>query len=91
MPPGGAGAAIYATACLAENAALRGETAAARRSFETLLATARLPAATRGWLLTSLAELEERDGRAGAADAAYRDVLQARPRHATPRSPMPIS
>jgi predicted Zn-dependent protease len=31
---------------------------------------------TRGWLLTSLAELEERDGRAAAADAAYRSVLR---------------
>ena len=66
-------------ACLAENAALRGETAAARRSFETLLAARGLPAATRGWLTTSLAELEERDARAGAADAAYRSVLKLGP------------
>ena len=42
---------------------------------------ARLPPATRGWLTTSLAELEERDGRAAAADAAYRSVPRARPRH----------
>ena len=78
---GGAGAEVYARGCLAENAALRGETAAARRSFQTLLADTRLPAATRGWLLTSLAELEERDGRAAAADAAYRAVLGARSGH----------
>jgi hypothetical protein len=40
-----AGAEIYQAACLAENAALRGETAAARRSFETMLAARGLPAA----------------------------------------------
>ena len=70
------GAGVYASACLAENAALRGETAAARRSFQELLADARLSPSTRGWLLTSLAELEERDGRAAAAEAAYRGVLR---------------
>ncbi|MGZ5132097.1 MAG: hypothetical protein ACXWJ1_12335 [Caldimonas sp.] len=70
-----AGAGLHSAACLAENAALRGEVVNARRRFETLLAETRLPAATRGWLLTSLAELEERDGRAAAADAAYRGVL----------------
>ena len=74
-----AGAEVYQAACLAENAALRGETAAARRSFETMLAARGLPASTRGWLTTSLAELEERDGRAGAADAAYRNVLKLGP------------
>jgi predicted Zn-dependent protease len=76
---GRAGADVYAAACLAENAALRGETAAARRSFQTLLADPRLPPGTRGWLLTSLAELEERDGRAAAAEAAYRGVLELGP------------
>ena len=76
---GRAGAEIYMSACLAENAALRGEIAAARRSFETMLAARGLPAGTRGWLTTSLAELEERDARAGAADAAYRKVLELGP------------
>jgi tetratricopeptide (TPR) repeat protein len=76
---GRAGADIYAAACLAENAALRGETAAARRSFQTLLADPRLPPGTRAWVLTSLAELEDRDGRAAAADAAYRGVLKLGP------------
>jgi hypothetical protein len=70
---------VYQTACLAENAALRGETAAARRSFETMLAARGLSAGTRGWLTTSLAELEDRDGRAAAADAAYRNVLKLGP------------
>jgi tetratricopeptide (TPR) repeat protein len=72
---GRAGVDVYATACLAENAALRGEVDAARKSFEAMLADPRLPAGTRGWLTTSLAELEERDGRVVAADAAYRAVL----------------
>ncbi len=76
---GRAGAALYSAACLAENAGLRGDTAAARRSFETLLADPRLAPGARGWLMTSLAELEERDGRAAAADAAYRGVLRLGP------------
>src|SRR6185295_11937489 len=61
------GADLHATACLAENAALRGEVAPARRSFEALLARPGLPAATQGWLLTSLAELEQRERRGAAA------------------------
>lgn len=75
----GAGAQIYAAACLAENQALRGNVVAARKSFESMLADPLLPPATRGWLWTSLAELEERDGRAGPADAAYRGVLRLGP------------
>jgi len=47
--------------------------------LQTLLADARLAPATRGWLLTSLAELEERDGHVAAADAAYRAVLRIGP------------
>src|SRR5689334_6835414 len=73
---GASGADVYASACLAENAALRGETAAARRRFQELLADPKLAPSTRGWLLTSLAELEERDGRVAAAEAAYRGVLR---------------
>ena len=76
---GTAGAAIYASACLAENAALRGDVAAARQTFAGLLADPRLPAAARGWLTTSVAELEERDGRVAAADTAYRAVLRLGP------------
>ena len=73
------GAQLYSAACLAENAALRGEVGAARQRFETLLSDPRLPAGTRAWLLTSLAELEERAGRAAAADAAYRSALRLGP------------
>ncbi|MEO5881618.1 MAG: hypothetical protein ABIQ06_04325 [Caldimonas sp.] len=69
------GADLHSGACLAENAALRGDVAPARRSFEALLSRPGLPPATQGWLLTSLAELEERERRTTAADAAYRRVL----------------
>ena len=74
-----AGAQLHSGACLAENAALRGDVANARRRFEALLAEPRLPATTQGWLLTSLAELEQRDGKAAAADAAFRRVLRLGP------------
>ena len=74
-----AGASLYGSACLAENASLRGEVAAARRTFDGLLADPRLDTGARGWLTTSLAELEERDGRVAAADAAYRAVMQTAP------------
>lgn len=72
------GAELHGRACLAENQALRGEADAARAELERLLA-ARLDAATRGWLLTTRAELEERAGRAEAAEAAYRAALAAQP------------
>jgi hypothetical protein len=74
-----AGAQLHSSACLAENAALRGQVAAARKTFEALLADPRLPPATQGWLMTSLAELEQRDGRATQAEAAYRGVLRLGP------------
>ncbi len=73
------GSAVYGAGCLAENAALRGHTAAARQELQRLLAGAALSEAARGWLTTSLAELEERDGRPLAADAAYRAVLGLAP------------
>lgn len=73
---GQAGAQLHSSACLAENGALRGAVAEARTTFSALLADPRLPPATQGWLLTSLAELEQRDGRAAAADAAFRGVLR---------------
>ena len=74
-----AGSALHASACLAENAALRGEFERARMSLDRLLATPRLAAGTRAWLLTTLAELEHRAARPAAADAAYRAALQAQP------------
>ena len=73
---GTAGAALHSQACLAENAALRGELGAARKSLAALLAQRDLPVQTRTWLLTTLAELEQRDGRVAAADAKFREVLR---------------
>ena len=70
------GAALHADACLAENAGLRGEIERARSAFTRLLASARHPASTQAWLTTSLAELEQRAGRADAADTAFRAALQ---------------
>jgi tetratricopeptide (TPR) repeat protein len=72
-----AGAALHAQACLAENQGLRGQFDAARQQFDLLLRTPRLPASTRQWLATSLAELEVRAGRPVAADQAYRSALAA--------------
>ena len=79
-----AGSAVHARACLAENAALRGDFERARMSLEGLLATPRLAAGTRAWLLTTLAELEQRAARPGAADAAYRAALQSHSDDYTP-------
>lgn len=74
-----AGSPLYGTACQAENSALRGEFAQARSRLDGLLATPRLSGATRAWLLTTLAELEQRAARPNAADAAYRAALLADP------------
>ncbi len=70
------GAALHSAACLAENAALRGDVDAARVTFTGLLSNARNPVATQAWLTTSLAELEQRAGHAEAADAAFRAALK---------------
>jgi len=74
-----AGSALHANACLAENAALRGDVDRARAAFAALLGDARQPAATRAWLTTSLAELEQRAGRASAADLAFQAALKLDP------------
>lgn len=71
------GAALHANACLAENMALRGDVDRARAAFTGLLASQRNAAAsTQAWLLTSLAELEQRSGKPAAADAAFQAVLK---------------
>ncbi|WP_284616946.1 hypothetical protein [Aquabacterium humicola] len=64
----------YADACVAENRALRGEHEPARRQLQALIALS-TDAGTRAWLTTSLAELEQRAGRAAASDAAWRQSL----------------
>ncbi|HUD33394.1 MAG TPA: hypothetical protein VMR43_10335 [Variovorax sp.] len=76
-----AGQPLYAAACLAENAGLRGEHDAARTALQGLLAAPALQgprnAGMRQWLLTSIAEVEELAGRPAAAEAAYREALKA--------------
>jgi hypothetical protein len=71
-----AGSALHANACLAENAALRGDVARGRAAFSGLLAGGRNPPQTQAWLTTSLAELEQRAGNASAAEAAFRAALK---------------
>lgn len=75
----GSGAALHAAACLAENEGLRGRSDDTRRTLQRLAATPRLDAATRGWLLTTRAELEQRSGDAAAAEAAWREALRGEP------------
>ncbi|HTU68598.1 MAG TPA: hypothetical protein VMF52_21845, partial [Steroidobacteraceae bacterium] len=70
----GGGVRLYREACLAENASLRGDFARARDSLDVLL-RGQLPAETRNWLLTTLAENEMRAGRPASAERAYRDAL----------------
>ena len=73
----GGAALLHANACLAENAALRGDVDRARATFTGLLATARNAApATQAWLLTSLAELEQRAGRPAAAEVAFQSSIK---------------
>jgi uncharacterized protein (TIGR02996 family) len=74
-----AGATLHGTACVAENLALRGQLDRAREMFVGLLGERRNPPATQAWLQTTLAELEQRAGRAAAADAAFRAALQLEP------------
>ena len=77
----GAGAVLYGIACLAENTALRGDHGSARNALAGVLSDSGLQgprqAGTRQWLWTSVAEVEELAGRAAAADAAYRQALDA--------------
>ncbi|HSW07510.1 hypothetical protein [Aquabacterium sp.] len=68
----------YADGCVVENLALRGEHDAARRQLQALIAAA-ADASIRGWLLTTLAELEQRAGRVQASEQAWRRALQAVP------------
>ena len=74
-----AGAALHSGACLAENAALRGDVAQARAAFARLVSTTQNPPATQAWLTTSIAELEQRAGNAAAAEAAFNAALKLAP------------
>ena len=73
------GAALHARACMAENAALRGDVDRARAVFMLLLSNPREPAATQAWLNTSLAELEQRAGNGPAAEAGFKRALALAP------------
>ncbi len=70
---------LYRSACLAENMALRGQNDDGRQRVASLLVSpaVRMPnsVGVRQWLLTTLAELEERAGNDDASDAAYREAL----------------
>jgi tetratricopeptide (TPR) repeat protein len=70
-----AGADLYADACLAENAGLRGDTSYARNLFHGWLRQPQASTAIQAWLWTSLAELEMRAGDAAAAERAFRRAL----------------
>jgi predicted Zn-dependent protease len=72
-----AGSKLYAQACRAENDALRGHFGTARAVLRGLASGRGVDGATRGWLLTSLAELEERAGQPGAAEIAWSEALRA--------------
>jgi predicted Zn-dependent protease len=74
-----AGAALYSNACLAENAALRGDVARARATFVGLIAGSANKPDMQAWLTTSMAELEQRAGNAGAAESAFKTALRLDP------------
>lgn len=73
-----AGQATHGSACLAENQSLRGRNDDARQTLLKLLNRPEAQAASgpglRQWLLTTLAELEERAGRNPAADKAWQQA-----------------
>lgn len=71
-----AGVRLESQACVAENASLLGDNEGARRSLQQLLEPPRLPSSTRAWLLTTLAELELRDGQPVAAETAFKQALE---------------
>jgi tetratricopeptide (TPR) repeat protein len=72
-------AALYAQACAAENAGLRGDFAQARAALRRLVAAPHLSEATRSWLFTTLAETESRAGNRNDAEQAYRAALRLQP------------
>jgi tetratricopeptide (TPR) repeat protein len=73
-----AGATLYAAACQAETTSLQGSHDAARRDFEALRGQAP-DAGTQAWILSLLAESEERAGRDAAAWTAYQTSLALAP------------
>lgn len=74
-----AGAEWHAAACAAENEGLRGSFGPARARLQRLAARPGLDGATRAWLQTTRAELEQRAGDAQAADLAWQAAMRADP------------
>jgi tetratricopeptide (TPR) repeat protein len=73
-----AGAALYAAACTLENRSLLGDFDKARQGYQSLAQQAG-DASTRAWLLSLLAESEERAGRDPSANTAYQSSLKLAP------------
>ena len=73
-----AGQPLYAKACRLETESLQGQHDEALKGLQALLATTR-DAGQRSWLLSLLAEAQERAGRDGAAASAYAASLAAQP------------
>lgn len=73
-----AGAALYAAACELETTSLQGRHDEARRGLQALASQAPDPS-TRAWLMSLLAESEERAGRDASALAAYQASLALAP------------
>ena len=71
-----AGAALYAQACRLETASLQGRHAQAAQGLQALLANTR-DAGQRSWLLSLLAEAQERAGNDSASLAAEHDLYTA--------------
>ncbi len=69
-----AGAALHGAACQLETRSLQGAHEAARRGLEALRTQA-ADAQTQAWLLSLIAENEERAGRDASASAAYQTSL----------------
>ena len=73
-----AGAGLYAAACSLETRSLLGSFDEARLGFEALVRQTG-DASTRAWLLSLLAESEERAGRDASAKTAYQSSLRLAP------------
>jgi Tfp pilus assembly protein PilF len=72
------GEATLGTTCLAQALSMTGKLAQAQRLLTSLLARAgELPAAQRVWMLTALADTEERLGQTGRAETALRAALES--------------
>ena len=72
------GEATLGTTCLAQALSMTGKLAQAQRLLTSLLARAgELPVSQRVWMLTALADAEERLGQTERAEAALREALES--------------